>query len=582
MLIRTLLLFCLLFESTITQACYRAENTHNSNEQNRVSTLKNNQTEQPQLILLIIVDQFRYDYLERFGKLFVTNGLKRLQREGASWTNANFDHMPTYTAPGHATLMTGTWPAANGIIANGWFDRASGKDIESISDEKVKALGSVPDEGASPRNLVASTIGDELRIRSNNRSKVIGTCLKDRGAILPTGRLASAAYWFSDKSGEMISSTYYLKELPSWVKQFNASRPADKFFKAEWSRLLPQAEYERYSTEDSSQWEQPGANNDKVTFPHIITGGSSSINEAFYKALYESPFSNELLLNFTKQAIEHEKLGMDQDTDLLSISFSANDLVGHNYGPYSQEVMDVTLRVDRLIEDLLNYVDQKVGLEKSIVIFTADHGMAPYPEHAAHIGLSGGRVNVDEILDSVRKEIAERILAKSGKQTSTDYIQSFKNENIYFDLGALKRDGIDRREVERIAGEAALKVPGVVRYFTRTQLETGSFLDSDLIARRVQHGFYPTRSGDVILVYEPFKISSSRYKTANHGSPYSYDTHVPLMIMGNGIKAGEYKEAVTPADIAPTLSMLLRLQVPSNSTGRVLIEALKTDKVESR
>src|SRR5690349_20750203 len=257
------------------------------------------------LVLLIVVDQFRYDYLERFGDLFVANGFKRLLRDGASWTQSNYDHMPTYTAPGHGTMMTGAYPAESGIIGNEWLDRASGKRITSVTDETVKLLGGGPNEiASSPSRLMASTVGDELRLATNDRAKVIGISVKDRAAILPAGRHANAAYWFSPVTGNMVSSTYYFNQLPAWVSTFNAARPADKYFGAKWERLLPESEYLKRAGPDSPPWETVTSTGDTNTFPHTITGGAIAPNTTFYWALDYSPFTNEMLVSFAERAIE--------------------------------------------------------------------------------------------------------------------------------------------------------------------------------------------------------------------------------------------------------------------------------------
>ncbi|HEX4899517.1 MAG TPA: alkaline phosphatase family protein, partial [Pyrinomonadaceae bacterium] len=548
----------------------------------------------PRLVLLIVADQFRYDYLERFGDLFGEKGLKRLMREGASWVEANYDHFPTYTAPGHATLLTGAYPAANGIVGNDWPDRETGKKVSSVSDETTVVLGGAqPETGASPRRLLASTLGDELRLSTNDRSKVIAISLKDRAAILPAGRHANAAYWFSPKSGSMVSSDYYFKELPAWVTRFNSQRPADKFFQAKWERLLPLEEYQKHAGADAPPWEDigkvVGATN---SFPHIISGGASKTGPAFYDEVQFSPFGNEIELSFAKQTIEEEGLGRDEDPDVLSISFDANDYVGHRYGPYSQEVMDITLRFDQQVAQLLDFIDSRIGLSNTIVVFTADHGVAPGPKHVIAAGLAADRVDYAEIQRRVRAAISARYnpQAKSPDPTA-DYLYRYDdagkatdaiiNNNIYFNLEALKRDRVEVEDIERVAGEAALTVPGVARYFTRGQLLRGGALASsasgssvDPIARRVQHGFFARRSGNVIFVTEPFTYSSTAVN-ATHGSPYAYDTHVPLIIRGDGIAGGRYFQAATPADIAPTLAAVLRIQAPSNVTGRILLEALQ-------
>jgi hypothetical protein len=500
---------------------------------------------------------------------------------------SNYDHMPTYTAPGHGTMMTGAYPAESGIIGNEWLDRATGKRITSVSDESVKLLGGLPnDPAASPSRLMASTVGDELRLATNDRAKVIGISVKDRSAILPAGRHANAAYWFSWTSGTMVSSTYYFPQLPAWVTAFNAAKPADKFFGTKWDRLLPESEYTKRAGPDNPTWENvPSTWNDTNSFPHTITGGSKTPDRNFYTALDYSPFTNDILVSFAQQAIVNEQLGQDDDTDVLTVSFSANDYVGHRFGPYSQEVMDVTLRTDRNIATLLDFVDARVGLVNTLIALTADHGVSPIPEQAAALGLGGGRVPFASVMGKIQAAISARYNPQ-GKtpDPSADYLLRFNegattrewfiNNNIYFNYDALRRDGVNIEEFSQVVVAAALSVPGIARCFSRLQLLRGATSVTDPIERRALHGFYPSRSGDVVMVAEPYKLIAETI-TATHGSPYSYDTHVPTIIMGAGVTPGRYLEPASPADIAPTLSALLRITAPSNSTGRVLIEALR-------
>jgi len=537
-------------------------------------------------VLFIVVDQFRYDYLERFDDLFGPNGFRRLTRDGASWAQSNYDHMPTYTAPGHGTMMTGAYPAESGIIGNEWLDRPSGKRITSVTDESVKLLGGLPnDPAASPSRLMASTVGDEMRLATNDRSKVIGISVKDRSAILPAGRHANAAYWFSISSGTMVSSTYYFNQLPAWVTSFNNTKPADKYFGAKWERLLPESEYLKRVGPDNPSWENVSGWGDTNSFPHTITGGATKPERNFYIGLDYSPFTNDMLVSFAQEAIINEQLGKDDDTDVLTVSFSANDYVGHRFGPYSQEVMDVTLRTDRNVATLLDFVDARVGLANTLVAFTADHGVSPIPEQAAALGLGGGRIPFATVMGKIQAAISARYNPQ-GKipDPTADYLLRFNegnvwrewfiNNNIYFNYDALKRDGVNLEEFSQVVVAAALTVPGIARCFSRLQLLRGATSVTDPIERRALHGFYPSRSGDVVMVAEPYKYIAETI-TATHGSPYTYDTHVPTIIMGAGVNAGRYWEPATPADIAPTLSALLRITAPSNSTGRVLVEALK-------
>ncbi|MDT7540727.1 MAG: hypothetical protein QOE33_631 [Acidobacteriota bacterium] len=548
------------------------------------------QSPRPRLVLLIVVDQFRADYLERFGDLFAENGLRHLLRDGASWSNTNYDHMPTYTAPGHAATMTGTWPSENGIIANDWYDREAGRIVSNVSDPEDRVAsdgktyqsrwqllgGGATERGMSPRRLTASTLGDELRLATNDRAKVIGISVKDRAAILPAGRHANAAYWFSSIAGNMVSSNYYFNDLPAWVKRFNDARPADKFFNRKWDYLLgSDAEYVRRQGADAPPWETIGnVAGDTNKFPHTVTGGADRPSPAFYGALDYTPFSNDILVDFAEAAIDNESLGKDEDTDVLTLSFSANDYVGHRYGPYSHEMMDVTLRVDRQIGALLDFVDQRIGLRNVVVAFTADHGVAPIPEHATALGLPGGRISSSDVVTAVKNGVRARFSKPGDKDTTADYVfDAFLNGNLFFNTPALKRDGIERADAERAACEAALTVPGISRCYTRARLEAGDVTPGDAVARRVLHGFSQRRSGDCIIVPEAFKYLGDTIP-ATHGSPYNYDTHVPLVIMGQGLSAGRYQQSATPADLAPTLAALLRIQPPSNATGRVLLEAL--------
>lgn len=540
----------------------------------------------PRLVLLIVVDQFRYDYLTRFRTLFGTRGIGRLLREGANWTNANYDQVPTYTAPGHAALMTGSWPRQNGIVANDWYERETGKKVTSVTDETTQLLeGRAGAPGYSPRRLLCSTVGDELRQASNDRSKVIGISAKARAAILPTGRRASAAYWYSTDNGNMVSSTYYFDRVPDWVLKFNQRRMVEGWYGARWERLLPEAEYSKRAGRDEVDWEnRDKKSKDSNSFPHIVTGGGKPNERAFYRAIDYSPYSNDLLLAFAQAAIANEKLGADDDLDVLSISFSANDHVGHRFGPNSQEVMDITLRVDQQIGALLDFVNEHIGLRNTIVIFSADHGVAPVPEYQAWKNLPGRRIEEA----GLRKLVEDGLQARYGRG-GRDYIQTFTsrnepgviNANLYLNHDALRRDGVDTSECERVVGELAMQLPGAKRYFTRTQLESRQISKSDSMARRVLNGFHPSRSGDVVMVLEPYSMlfdlpddSTETRATTTHGSPYNYDTHVPLIIMGAGFAPGKYAAAATPADIAPSLARVLNVPAPKCSVGRVLVEAI--------
>ena len=514
------------------------------------------------LVVGIVIDQFRYDYLTRFADQFGEGGFKRLLQGGAVFSNAHYPYSPTVTACGHAAFMSGANPAHNGIIGNTWFDRATGKSVTSVADANTKLLGGKEEAaGMSPARLVGSTLGDQLKFHTAEQAKVIGVSYKDRSAILPVGKHPNGAYWFSTTNGAFVSSTYYFNELPAWVKKFNQEQNPSRYFGKAWERLLPEAAYARSLRDDYPH--------EKLTtgtkFPHIINGGEQTPGSKFYTHFELSPFANDHLAAFAKAAIENEKLGQDDVTDLLTISFSSNDLVGHSFGPYSQEVQDITLRTDRTLTELFAYLDQKIGLQNIVVALTADHGVSPIPEHAQEYGL-GGRIEAKAI-----SEAAEAALDKRFGEEK--WVLTLNNGNIYFDYAALERRKASREEVEQIASVAIRQVPGIAECFTHTQIVTGQ-LPQTAVARSVAAGFYPARNGDLVIVPQPFYLAGETI-VASHGTPYSYDTHVPVIFYGAGIKAGNFTTTSSPLDIAPTLAAILKIARPSNSVGQILSEAIK-------
>ena len=570
---------------------------------------QNKPVTRPRLVLVIVADQFRYDYLTRFGPLFGKGGFRRLLNRGASWTNANFDYVPTKTSPGHAAIVTGAPPSVTGIIANEWIERSTATKVTSVGDLTARVVGAENETPNSPRRLMASTVGDELRSALGNQAKVIGVSDKPRAAILPAGKRANAAYWLGSRSGNIISSDYYFKQLPEWVEAFNRTRPLDKYFGARWERLLPEREYLKRAGPDSPPWEvidhAPGFTN---AFPHLITGGESRPGWQFYDALDHSPFVNDVIVSMAEQVIAHEKMGEDEVTDLLSVSLSGTDHVGHRFGPTSQELMDTVLRLDRQIARLLDFVDARVGLKNTLVAFSSDHGVAPLWQYSETKGGMGRtRITNVEIMRAVR----EAIKARYGERR--DYIFQYKeggqykdaliNGNLYFNLDALARDRVSLDEITQLAGNAIAKLPGIAGFYTRSQLENcrtqrmGGRLISrsrvsrpiafnrpagpaatcltDSIGSRVLRGFDPERNGDLIIVQKQYYYIGDSSDPTSHATPYPYDTHVPVILMGRGVKSGMYQRPATPADIAPTLSVLLGIKEPDRSQARVLKEALR-------
>jgi predicted AlkP superfamily pyrophosphatase or phosphodiesterase len=515
------------------------------------------------LVVGIVIDQFRADYLVRFADQFAAGGFRRLLDNGAVFANAHYPYTPTYTACGHAAFMSGATPSMNGIVGNEWYERETGKRITSVSDAGVKLLGGKDDSGgASPIKLMGTTLGDEMRFATQGQAKVVGVSFKDRSAILPAGKHPNGAYWFNATTGTFVSSTYYFNELPAWAQKFNRESRPDRYFGKKWERLLPAEAYSR-SQPDDSPYEKSVYGN---TFPYTINGGDAQPGSKFYTQFEATPFGNEFLAEFAKAAIEGEGLGADDVTDLLTVSFSSNDLLGHTYGPYSQEVQDMTLRTDRVLADFFAYLDKKIGLDHIVVALSADHGVAPIPEQAKAMGY-GGRIENRPLLAAVETALNARF----GEEKEGKWVKQFVNSNVYLDDAVIDRRKADRVELEKAICGAALKVTGVGACFTRTDLVNGR-LPATKVAASVGRGIYPGRNGDVILVPQPYFFFAEGLGTT-HGTPYNYDTHVPVIFFGVGIAPGRQLREASPIDIAPTLAALLHLTPPSNSEGHILTEA---------
>jgi predicted AlkP superfamily pyrophosphatase or phosphodiesterase len=494
----------------------------------------------PKLVVGIVIDQFRYDYLTRF-RADYTSGFARLLHQGAVFTNARYKHFPTVTAIGHSVFMTGATPSLSGIAGNEWFDREAGKVVTSVSDPGTKLLGGKDGAGMSPRKLLVSTVGDELKAASRGKSRVIGISIKDRAAILPSGHTCDGAYWFDGETGNFVSSTFYFPDLPEWVKGANSSRPADRYLNAEWTPLVPNPDYPAFSKRMAGT---PGP--------------------AFYGSLEASPYGNELVEAFAERAIEAEQLGRHDGTDLLTVSFSSNDYVGHAVGPDAPEVRDMAIRADRVIGKLLEFLDRRIGLGDTIVVLTGDHGVAPVPEVGAERKMPGGRLASKSVLAAIDTALTERF--GEGKWVVGT------SPGVYFNRELIRTKKLNEAEVERVAAEAAARVPHIFRVYTRSQIESGQVID-DAVTHSVVNGFFPSRASDLVVIEEPYWMQSPRGTT--HGSPFGYDSHVPVIFMGPKVKAGRYDGKMAPNDIAPTLATMLDIETPSGAMGRVLVEMLE-------
>ncbi len=492
----------------------------------------------PKLVVAIVIDQFRYDYLTRFRANY-SGGIAELLERGAVFTNARYRQFPTVTAVGHSIILSGAMPSLSGIIDNQWFDRGLNRQVTSVSDDATQLLGGAG-PGSSPRRLLASTLGDEMKAASRGDCRVIGISLKDRAAILPSGHRADGAYWFDPRAGAFVSSTFYFKELPEWVRTFNAARPAEGYGNAQWTPLVASPDY--------------------PDFRKKMPGGGPEL----YAALEASPYANELVEAFAERAVEAERLGGHAAADLLTVSFSANDYVGHELGPDSAEVRDMALRVDRSIGKLLAFLDRRMGPGRVVVVLTADHGVAPLPEVLAERKMPGGRQPAKVVLDAIQ-------LALSGRFGEGRWVAGASTAGAYLNRDLIASKKLDEAQVEEEAAKAARSVPHVLRVYTRAQLMAGKAGD-DAVGGAVANGFCASRSGDVFIVREPYWIEVEHGTT--HGSPFDYDTHVPVIFMGPGIKPRRYDAAIAPNDIAPTLASLLGVETPNCSAGRPLAEML--------
>ena len=490
----------------------------------------------PKLVVVVVIDQFRYDYLTRFRSEY-TGGFDRLLKTGAVFTNAYLQHFPSVTAVGHSTILTGAIPSFSGIVGNDWFDRESGRFVTSILDSKATLLGG-KGAGASPSRLLVSSVGDEMKMAARGGTpRVIGISLKDRAAILPAGRMADAAYWFDNTNGNMVSSTYYFPDMPAWVKEFNAKRAVDGFPGAEW----------------------------KSATGKVLAKLPTEINSKYYDALEHSPYGTQFLLSFAERAIEAEALGSRTATDLISVSLSSTDLVGHTFGPDSPEIHDLNLQTDSQLGQFLQFLDKRLRPGSMLVVLTADHGVAPLPEVQADRKMPGGRI----VEADRRKAVESALVAKYGEGRWISYAAY---GTFWLNRTAIREKKLDQAEVEECVAKALAEQSHVYRVYTRTQLLAGQY-GSDFVSTRVANGFNPGRSGDVITILEPYWIYGA--KEASHGTPFGYDTHLPLIFAGAGVKRGVYDATVAINDIAPTLATILGVETPSGSTGRVLTEMLE-------
>jgi hypothetical protein len=534
---------------------------------------------QVRLAVLVVFDQLRGDYLQRWDDLFVDGGFHRLDREGVWFQNCHYPYALTLTGPGHASLATGASPCKHGIIANEWFQRPDGevncaghvryervprapKKESAETDPKESKTEASRGQG-TPERLLAPTLADALKEATGGRAKVVSLSMKDRSAVLPGGRRPDACYWFDTVDGQFVTSTYYRDAVHPWVADYNATRPADSWFGKQWTRLRPDLDYEKFSGPDDVAGEDIGYLQGR-TFPHPFGMGLLRPGKMFYDAVYTSPVGNDILLGLVKRAIVAEKLGTRDVPDLLCISFSCNDPVGHVWGPDSQEVLDVTLRSDLIVKDLLQYLDANVGKGKYVLALSADHGVSPLPEVAAKQGKDAKRV----IASDETRDINEFLETTFPKKASAMPVKKLLNESVYLNKEWVKAQGVEQTEVEEVLAAWLKKRPTYQTVYTRTQLVKG-VPDDDKIGQMVRRSFHPDRSGDVMMVLKPYHIVWIRLKGTGHGTPYDYDTHVPLLLYGPGLNPGPRKDPVTPQSAVSVLARALGIKPPAMAEAPV-------------
>ena len=526
--------------------------------------------EKPKLVVGIVIDQMRQEYLYRFDKKFGNGGFRRLVSEGFMLKNAHYNYVPTYTGPGHASIFTGTTPAIHGIIGNDWYDKQNRKDVNCVGDERQKPVGSDAGNGdVSPWRLLSSTITDELKLATQKRSKVIGLSVKDRGAVLPVGHMADGAYWFDGVSGKFISSTYYKPGLPLWLDQFNNLKLADQYINKEWKPLLPLDQYFESGPDDTPYETRTRGIDVKPVFPYKLKemrGLSSS-----YDLLLATPFGSDLLTDVTLACLEGEELGKDDVTDFLTVSYSSPDYIGHAMGPNSIEIEDAYIRLDKNLSTLLNELDKKVGAGQYLVFLTSDHGVADNPQFMKDNKMPAGvpRPGFVEtgLNDFLKKYYPDR---KIVERISND--QVFLNPDAF--TGDPKATGVDMLVATELVSKYLQSLEGVAAAYTASTIRSGDYGEMGMKGNQIR-GFNHKRSGDIIYALEPNWLGWGGVVGTTHGTSYTYDTHVPVIFYGWGIRKGSSVLYHPITDIAPTISTLLRIKFPSGCTGQPVGEAMK-------
>ncbi len=534
---------------------------------NPASSLPTTDTEppssKPKLVVGIVVDQMRYDYLTRYYDDFCDGGFKRLLGEGFVSHDHHFSYAPTFTGPGHASIYTGTTPAVHGIIANDWYDPSLGKIIYCASDSTSIPVGTQAAEARmSAYNMFSSTLAEELELATQGQAKTIGIALKDRSSLLPIGQGGDAAYWYiGGTEGHWVTCEDYMTSLPSWVNTFNAGGFSERLLKEDWTLLLDPKEYNE-SHVDNTPYEGKMVGKVSPTFPYDLD--ALAPENGNFSILKTVPQGNTLTLEFAKAAIEAEGMGADAITDLLALSFSATDYVGHRFGVDALESQDTYLRLDRDIEEFLNYLDEKIGLENISIFLTADHGASHTPSYLEHENMKGGYWLPGNMVEDVQAMLNTRYGVG-------DWVLNYSNDQFFLNHALIWNSDVDIDDMQADIAAFCLQYEGVHTTITATTLMESEF--SSGIHHIIQNGYMAKRSGDVMVVTYPGWITNSRTGTT-HGSPFAYDTHVPLILFGNGVEKGDHYGRTYIKDIAPTMAIMMGIQMPNGTTGKIIPEAI--------
>lgn len=532
-------------------------------QQSTISTVSQ-EVARPKLVVGIVVDQMRYDFLYRYYSKYGNGGFKRMLREGYSFANCNYSYFPTITGPGHASIFTGTTPSLHGIVANDWFEKSISKSMNCVQDDSVTSIGSTTKYGkASPKNLKVYTLSDQVKLATNFRGKTFGISIKDRGAILPAGHAADGAFWMDLATGDFISSSFYRKlggKLPPWLSEFNLKKRATFYKNQVWNTLLPLAQYTE-STRDSTDYEEGNLKNQPPVFPYDF----KKYEKADYEIVKKSPFGNTLTLEAAQALIEGENLGKGTEMDMLTISFSCTDAVGHEYGPNSIEVEDTYLRLDCDLENLFKTLDKQVGKDQYVVFLSADHGVMEAPRFLKEKGLPGGYFS---------SRLFRPMLESFSRATfnGLHLVKSVQNVQIYLNDSLIQSQDLNREDVVQKFIQFAEQHPMVLRAFAWSGERP--FPEIPQMAK-YEAGYFPGRSGDIQLVLKPGIIFRNEAKGTDHNTAFTNDSHVPCLWMGWKIKPGESIQPIQIQDIAPTLSSLLHIMEPNGCIGKAQSIPLK-------